>query len=192
MRFVRNLRYAWRLLCRNPSLSVIIVLTLALGIGANTAIFTIDYATLFAPVPYPKPKQLVTVWSGTNANHLNPSPQTFIEWKKLNRSFQEFSAFTGGTFGVSNIDQPESVWGMRITANYFRTLGSPFFLERDFLSGEDQEGTNHVVILTHKLWSHLGADPNLVGHTMRIDGAGDHHFRRSVFWLRPSLNCLAE
>lgn len=146
---------------------MIILLTLALGIGTNTAIFTVDYATLFAPLSYPQPKQLVTVWSGTNAN---PSPQAFVEWRKLSRSFQELSAFTGGTFGISNVDPPESVWGMRVTANYFRTLGSPFFLGRDFLPGEDQEGQNHVVILTHKLWSHLGADPNLVGHTMRIDG----------------------
>ncbi len=149
---------------------MIILLTLVLGIGANTAIFTVDYATLFAPLPYPQPRQLVTVWPGTNANSLSPSPQTFIEWRKLSRSFQELSAFAGGTFGISNIDQPESVLGMRVTANYFRTLGSPFFLGRDFLPGEDQEGQNHVVVLTHKLWSHLGADPNLVGHTMRIDG----------------------
>src|SRR5580700_6898008 len=113
MRFVLNLRYAWRLLLRNRGLNVIILLTLALGIGANTAIFTVDYATLFAPLTYPQPEQLVTVWSGTNGNRLNPSPKTFIEWRKLNRSFRELSAFTGGTFGIANIDQPESVWGMR-------------------------------------------------------------------------------
>ena len=94
---------------------------------------------------------------------MNPSPQTFIEWKKQSRTFQELSAFAGGTFGIANIDQPESAWGMRVTANYFHTLGSSFFLGRDFLPGEDQEGKNHVVILTHKLWSHLGADPNWLG-----------------------------
>lgn len=170
MRFVQNLRYAWRLLLRNRSLNVIILLTLALGIGANTAIFTVDYATLFAPLSYPQPDQLVTVWSGTNANRINPSPQAFVEWRKLSRTFQELSAFTGDTFGIANVDQSESVFGMRVTANYFHTLGSSFFLGRDFLPGEDQEGKNHVVILTHKLWSHLGADPKLVGHTMRIDG----------------------
>jgi putative ABC transport system permease protein len=168
MRFVQNLRYAWRSLLRNRGLNVIILLTLALGIGANTAIFTVDYATLFAPLSYPQPEQLVTVWSGTNGS--NPSPQTFVEWRKFSRTFRELSAFSGSTFGIANIDQPESVWGMRVTANYFHTLGSPFFLGRDFLPGEDQEGKNHVVILTHKLWSHLGADPKLVGHTMRIDG----------------------
>jgi putative ABC transport system permease protein len=170
MRFVQNLRYAWRLLLRNRSLNVIILLTLALGIGANTAIFTVDYATLFAPLSYPQPDQLVTIWSGTNPNRNNPSPQAFVEWRKLSRTFQELSAFTGDTFGIANVDQAESVFGMRVTANYFHTLGSSFFLGRDFLPGEDQEGKNHVVILTHKLWSHLGADPKLVGHTMRIDG----------------------
>lgn len=170
MRSIQNLRYAWRLLLRNRSLNVIILLTLALGIGANTAIFTVDYATLFAPLSYPQPDQLVTVWSGTNPNRNNPSPQAFVEWRKLSRTFQELSAFTGDTFGIANVDQSESVFGMRVTANYFHTLGSSFFLGRDFLPGEDQEGKNHVVILTHKLWSHLGADPKLVGHTMRIDG----------------------
>ena len=168
MRFVQNLRYAWRLLSRNRSLNVIILLTLALGIGANTTIFTVDYATLFAPLSYPQPDQLVTVWSGTN--QIDPAPQTFVAWRKLNRTFQELSAFTGETFGIAGIDRPESVLGMRVTANYFHTLGSSFFLGRDFLPGEDQEGKNHVVILTHKLWSHLGADPKLVGHTVRIDG----------------------
>ena len=170
MRFVQNLRYAWRLLLRNRSLNVIILLTLALGIGANTAIFTVDYATLFAPLSYPEPDQLVTIWSGTNPNRNNPSPQAFVEWRKLSRTFQELSAFTGDTFGIANVDQAESVFGMRVTANYFHTLGSSFFLGRDFLAGEDQEGENNVVILTHKLWSHLGADPKLVGHTVRIDG----------------------
>ena len=170
MGFVQNLRYAWRLLLRNRSLNVIILLTLALGIGANTAIFTVDYATLFAPLSYPQPDQLVTVWSGTNANLINPSPQAFVGWRKLSRTFQELSAFTGNTFGIADVNQSESVFGMRVTANYFHTLGSSFFLGRDFLPGEDQEGENHVVILTHKLWSHLGADPKLVGHTMRIDG----------------------
>jgi putative ABC transport system permease protein len=168
MRLVQNLRFAWRLLLRNRGLNVIILLTLALGIGANTAIFTLDYATLFAPLSYPQPEQLVTVWSGTNGS--NPSPQIFVEWRRISRAFKELSAFTGGTFGVSDIDHPESIWGMRVTANYFRTLGSSFLLGRDFLPGEDQEGKNQVVILTHKLWSHLGADPNLVGHVMRIDG----------------------
>ena len=138
MGFVQNLRYAWRLLLRNRSLNVIILLTLALGIGANTAIFTVDYATLFAPLSYPQPDQLVTVWSGTNANLINPSPQAFVGWRKLSRTFQELSAFTGNTFGIADVNQSESVFGMRVTANYFHTLGSSFFLGRDFLPGEDQ------------------------------------------------------
>ena len=116
MRFVQNLRYALRLLSRNRSLNVIILLTLALGIGANTAIFTVDYATLFAPLSYPQPDQLVTVWSGTN--QIDPAPQTFVAWRKLSRTFQELSAFTGETFGIAGIDRPESVLGMRVTANY--------------------------------------------------------------------------
>src|SRR5271156_5589 len=127
---LRTIRHTVRMLWKNPGLTLTVLFTLALGIGANTAIFTVDYATLFAPLSYPQPDQLVTVWSGTNANQINPSPQTFVEWRKLNRTFQELSAFTGGTFGIASIDRPESVLGMRVAANYFHTLGSPFFLGR--------------------------------------------------------------
>ncbi len=170
MQVFRHLQHASRGLWKNRGLTSIILLTLALGIGANTAIFTVAYATLLAPVPYPHPQQLVTVWTGTNPAPLNASPQTFIDWKTHSQAFQQLSAFAGGTFDIAQTNQPENVWGMRVTANYYGTLGASFFLGRDFLSDEDQSGRNHIVILTHKLWSHLGADPNVVGHTLRIEG----------------------
>jgi len=170
MPFLQSLRYTRRVLWKSPGLTLIILLTFALGVGANTAIFTIDYAALFAPLPYPHPEQLVTIWTGVQPNRDNPSPQTFIDWREQSRAFQNFSAFTGTTFDVANIDVPENIWGMRVTANYYRTLGSSFFLGRDFLQEEEQQGKNHVVILSHKLWQHLGADPKLIGHTLRVNG----------------------
>jgi putative ABC transport system permease protein len=139
-------------------------------VGANTAIFSVVYATQFAPLPFPHPDQLVSVWTSVKSDLGYPSPKDFIEWRAQSRAFQELSAFAGGTFDVGGLDQPENVWGMRVTSNYYRTLGSSFFLGRDFLADEDHEGMNHVVILTHKLWYHLGADPNLIGHTLRVDG----------------------
>jgi putative ABC transport system permease protein len=163
-------RYTWRVLWKNPAVTVILLLTIALGVGANTAIFTVVYATQFAPLPYPHPEKLVSLWTSVKSHRGYPSPKDFIEWRAQSRAFQELSAFVGGTFDVASFDQPENVWGMRVTSNYYRTLGSSFFLGRDFLPDEDHEGRNHVVILTHKLWEHLGADPNLVGHTLRVDG----------------------
>jgi putative ABC transport system permease protein len=166
----RSLRFGLRTLLKNPGLSLIILLTLALGVGANTAIFTVDYAVLSEPLPYPHPEQLVTVWTGRMPHRDYPSAKNVIDWRPQNQSFQDVSAFTGTTFDIASINLPENVWGMRVTSNYFRTLGSSFFLGRDFLQHEDQEGKNHVVILTHKLWNHLGADPKIVGHTLRVNG----------------------
>jgi putative ABC transport system permease protein len=166
----RSLRFGLRMLLKNPGLSLTILLTLALGVGANTAIFTVDYAVLLAPLPYPHPEQLVSVWTGRTPHRDYPSAKNVIDWSRQSQPFQDLSAFTGTTFDIASIDLPENVWGMRVTSNYYRTLGSSFFLGRDFLHDEDQEGRNHVVILTHKLWNHLGGDPKMVGRTLRVNG----------------------
>ena len=167
---MQSLRYTLRTWRKNSSLVAIILLTLSLGVGANTAIFTVVYATLLAPLPFPQSERLVSVWTLDKSHRDNPSPQDFLAWRRYGRAFQSLSAFTGGTFDVATLDQPENVWGMRVSSNYYRTLGVSFFLGRDFLPGEDRAGKNHVVILTHKLWKHLGGNAKLVGHTLRIDG----------------------
>jgi putative ABC transport system permease protein len=167
---LRNLRYSVRTLCRNPGLTLTVLFTLALGIGANTAIFTVDYATLLAPLPYPHPEQLVVVWSKIKTFHNGISAGDFTDWQRQNSSFQALKAFTGGSFNIASKDQPENIDGMQVTAGYYNMLGLPFFLGRDFLPEEGVDGKNHVVILTHKLWSHLGADPKIVGRSMQING----------------------
>ncbi len=167
---LRNLRYAVRMLARNPGLTFTVLFTLALGIGANTAIFTVDYATLLAPLPYPQPKQLVMVWSKIKTFRNGISAGDFTDWKRQNSSFQDLNATTGGSFNIASKDQPENIDGGQFTPGYFNMLGLPFFLGRDFLPEEGVDGKNHEVILTHKLWSHLGADPRLIGHSMRING----------------------
>jgi putative ABC transport system permease protein len=167
---LRNLRYSVRTLCRNPGLTLTVLFTLALGIGANTAIFTVDYATLLAPLPYPHPEQLVVVWSKIKTFHNGISAGDFTDWQRQNSSFQALKAFTGGSFNIASKDQPENIDGVQVTAGYYNMLGLPFFLGRDFLPEEGVDGKNHVVILTHKLWSHLGADPKIVGRPMQING----------------------
>jgi putative ABC transport system permease protein len=167
---VQNLRYSLRRLYKNPGLTFTVLLTLALGIGANTAIFTIDYATLLAPLPYPKPDQLVVVWSKIQSFHNGVSAGDFTDWKQQSTSFQDLNAWTGGAFNIATHDQPEFVQGTRATVGYFRMLGDEFYLGRDFLPEEGQAGKDHVVILTHKLWQRLGANREILGTAMRIDG----------------------
>jgi putative ABC transport system permease protein len=167
---LRNLRYTVRTLWKNPGLTLTVLFTLALGIGANTAIFTVDYATLLAPLPYPQPDQLVVVWSKIQTFHNGISAGDFTDWKQQNSSFQALHAFSGGSFNISTNAEPENIDGLQVTAGYYNMLGRPFFLGRDFLPEEGVDGKSHVVILTHKLWSHLGADPKLIGQSMRIDG----------------------
>lgn len=168
--FIRNLRYSTRSLWKNPSLTLTVLLTLALGIGANTAIFTVDYATLLAPMPYPEPDQLVVVWSKIQTFHNGISAGDFTDWKRENSSFQDINAFTGGSFNIASKDEPENIDGRQVTVGFYKMFGRPFFLGRDFLPEEGVEGKDHVVILTHKLWAHLGGDSKIIGKSMRING----------------------
>lgn len=166
---LRNLRHTVRMLWKSPGLTITILLTLALGIGVNTAIFTVDYATLLAPLPYPQPEQLVVVWSKIKTYHNGISAGDYKDWNEQSRSFSTLSAFTGGSFNIATKDVPENIDGMQVTPGYYNMLGNPFFLGRDFLPEEGKEGKGHVVILTHKLWSHLGSDRTLVGKTMHVN-----------------------
>jgi putative ABC transport system permease protein len=104
---LRNLRYTVRQLVKSPVFALTAVLTLALGIGANTAIFTVVYATLLAPMPYPEPDQLVMVWSKIQTYHNSIAAQDFIDWKNQNTVFQDINAWTGGSFNLATKDQPE-------------------------------------------------------------------------------------
>jgi putative ABC transport system permease protein len=167
---LRNIRYSARTLWKNPGLTLTVLLTLSLGIGANTAIFTVDYATLLAPMPYPEPDQLVVVWSKIQTFHNGISAGDFTDWKRENSSFQDINAFTGGSFNIASKDQPENIDGRQVTTGFYKMFGRPFFLGRDFLPEEGVEGRDHVVILTHKLWSHLGSDRKVIGQSMRING----------------------
>ena len=167
---LQNLRFSLRMLRKNPGLTITVLLTLALGIGANTAIFTVDYATLLAPMPYPHSNQLVVVWSKIQGFHNGVSAGDYTDWKRQSTSFEDLNAWTGGSFNIATKDQPENIDGRRTTPGFYRMLGIPFFMGRDFLPEEGQPGRDHVVILTHKLWEHLGANPKILGQPVRLDG----------------------
>ena len=169
---IRNLQYAVRQLIKSPVFTLTAALTLALGIGANTAIFTVVYATLLAPMPYPEPDQLVMVWSKIQTYHNSIAAQDFIDWKNQNTVFQDINAWTGGSFNLATKDQPEYIEGQQTTPGMYRMMGAPFRFGRDFLPEEGVAGREHVVILLNKLWKRLGSDPNIIGKQVKIDGTG--------------------
>lgn len=165
---LQNLSYGVRMLRKNPGLTIAVIATLALGIGATTAIFTVVYSTLLAPLPLPHPDQLVMVWANPGQRNAI-SAGDFLDWQRNNHSFQGLSAITGGNFNLSTKGQPERVDGRRVTPGFFKMMGFPLMLGRDFLPEEGVPGKDHVVILTHKLWARLGSDRNIIGKPMRIN-----------------------
>ena len=167
---LRNLQYAMRQLRKSPVFTATAILTLALGIGANTAIFTVVYATLLAPMPYPQPDQLVMVWSKIQGGRNGIAAQDYLDWKNQNTVFQDLNAFTGGSFNLATKDQPEYLEGQQTTPGMYRMMGAPFRYGRDFLPEEGIAGRDHVVILLNKLWKRLGSDPNIIGKSVQING----------------------
>src|ERR1051325_3133492 len=167
----QNLRYSLRLLTKKPGFTVAAVLTLALGIGATTAIFSVVYATLFEPMPYPKPDQLVMVWSQANQGRNSVSAGDYLEWKRRATSFQYLEAWSGGTFNVATAEHPEQIQAALMTPGFFRMTGSPMWLGRDFLPEEGEAGKDHVVVMTHRIWSQsFGADREIIGKQIRMNG----------------------
>ena len=140
-----------------PAITLTILLTLALGTGATTAIFTVDYAALIAPPPYPHPEQLVYVWSKINGNPNGVSAGDFTDWVQQSHSFQKLAGQTDDTFNVGSGDRLENMNGQYVTPGFYDMLDGPgqFFLGRDFLPEEGVAGKNNVVIITHKLWMYL-------------------------------------
>jgi putative ABC transport system permease protein len=167
---LQNLRFSLRMLARNPGLTITVLLTVALGIGANTAIFTVDYATLLAPLPFPQPNQLVMVWSSIQGNRNGVAAGDFTDWKQQNTVFSDLNAWSGTSFNIATKDQPQYLQASVTTPGLLQMEGEPLFLGRYFVPEEGQAGHDHVVILTHKLWLKLGADRKIIGTTLRLDG----------------------
>src|SRR5438477_3905155 len=166
----QNLNYGIRTMSRNPSFTVTAVLTLALGIGATTAIFSVVYA-VFGPMPYPKSEHLVMVWSTARGNRNSVSAGDYLDWKQRSSSFQGMGAWSGASFNVGSSDRPEQVAGSQRTPGFFTMEGLPMMLGRDFLSEEGQPGRDHVVILSHRLWSrHFAEDRTLLGREIQMSG----------------------
>ena len=158
------------MLRRSAGVTVAVVATIALGIGATTAIYTVVYATLLSPLPLPHPEQLVMVWSKIQGSRNGIAAGDFLDWQRYSRSFQSLCAFTGGNFNLGTKDKPEEVQGRLASPGFLRMQGFPFLLGRDFLAREGVPGNEKVVVLTHKLWAKLGSDKNVVGSQLRMNG----------------------
>ncbi len=168
---LRDFRFALRLLWQHKTFTAIAVLALALGVGPNTAIFSVIYATLYAPMPYPNADQLVIVWSKIQGNRNGIAAGDFLDWQKQSTSFQGLWAWTGFSANLGGAEGPEQVPGTQSTPGQLSGLGVPPVIGRDFRLDEDQPGKNHVVIFSNRLWKRrFGGDRNIVGQTIRMNG----------------------
>jgi predicted permease len=176
--FIENLtqdvRYGLRTLCKNPGFAAVAILTLGLGIGANTAIFSAVNDVLLRPLPYPNSNQLVRVWATdtkSGANHDVASYPDFADWAAQSRSFQQIEAYAGRSYNLSGGDHPERIAGVRESAGLLRMLGMKPLLGRGFSVDEQMPGRSHLVLLSETLWrSHFGASTRILGATVKLDG----------------------
>lgn len=170
---VQDFRYGVRLLRRSPVFTVVAVLTLALGIGANTAIFSVVHAVLLRPLPFPESDRLVRLFeSSPSGNHRNVvNPLNFLNWRDRTRSFQQMAAMHGWTSNVTGEGEPLAVDGMRVSTEFFSVLGVSPFMGRGFIAEEGIEGRDHSVILSYAFWqSHYGGDRGTLGRTIMLNG----------------------
>jgi predicted permease len=168
-----DVKYGFRILVKSPGFTLIAVLTLALGIGANTAIFSVVNGVLLRPLSYPHGERIVEI-SRTFRHELEPSNFTanqFAFWKGHGEPFQYLAATTSMGFNLSGESRPERVRALRVSSEYFHVLGVQPALGRDFLGEEDSAGGPNVTILSHGVWTRdLGADPQVLGKSVLLDG----------------------
>jgi putative ABC transport system permease protein len=164
-----DLKLAVRVLTRAPGFSTAVIVALALGIGPNTAIFSIVYATLLAPLPFPHSNQLVMVWSEVRENRDGTSPAEYLDWKRQATSFQYLEPFWPRYFNLATPEAPERVRARQTSPDGYRMLGEGVWLGRDFRADEDQPGRNQVALLSHRLWQRMGADHSIIGRDIRLD-----------------------
>jgi predicted permease len=168
---LRDVRFGLRLLWRSPGFTAVALLALALGIGANTAIFSVVYATLLAPLPYPNPDQLVMVWSRIQGNRNVTAAGDFLDWKQQSTAFQDINAWTGGAVNLATAQRPEQMDAVFMTPGFNTMIGTPMFLGRDFRLEEGHPGEDQVVILRYRVWEErFDRNPAIIGTQIRVDG----------------------
>ena len=173
---IQDLRFAFRQMVKKPGFTAVVVLTMALGIGANAAIFSVLDAVLLRPLPYSNPEGLIKVWSRFTGIGL-PNDQNWVsapefrDLQQLNKSFSELAAIGSGSINLGVKGSPQRVVGAAVSPGLFSMLGAQPLLGRTFLAEEAQPGRDHEVLLSYGLWRRVfGGNPNVIGSTIDIDG----------------------
>ena len=174
---MRNLRYALRTLRNSPGFTLVTVVTLALGIGANAAIFSIVYAALLRPLPYREPDRLYTIGEvrsqqfTADADVADNSNPDFLDWKRMSKTFQSFCAFSGDAFILEAGGEPRNTFAAQVTPNFFSTLGVKPAFGRDFVESDQQQYTPQVAILGARLWrAEFAGDRGVIGRVIHLNG----------------------
>ncbi len=169
---LQDLKFAIRMLRKAPGFAAISILTLALGIGANTAIFSVVNAVLLRPLPFKDSSQIVLIHeTAKSVGDVSVSYDDFLDWRQQSHAVAEMAAVHNVGFNLSGVVQPENIGGYAVSPNFLSLLGIRPVLGRDLLPSEEKQGTAPVVLLSYRLWqSHLGGDPQAIGRTIALDG----------------------
>jgi putative ABC transport system permease protein len=172
-----DLKHGLRVLLKNPGFTAAAIIVLALGIGANTAIFSVVNAVLLRPLPFRDPARLVQIWhvppakSFPGMTEFAVSAANFIDWQQQNDVFDKMAIYTGSSLNLTGREQPEALRGAAVSADFFSTLQVQPMLGRTFTPDQDQQGHNHAVILSYGLWkTRFAANPNIAGQSVNLDG----------------------
>ena len=170
--FLQDARYGLRLLVRRPGFSLVAVLTLALGIGAATSIFSVVEAVLLRPMPFPNPDRLVLMGIvGRNAGEFPLPDSDFVEWRERNRTADAVAAYSEQRINITGDGQPERVQGAVVTDQFFRILGTPAERGRVFQEGDDRPGAQKVAVISHRFWQRrFNSRADIVGQTAVLGG----------------------
>lgn len=166
-----DVRYSLRMMAKSPGFTAVACLTLALAIGANTAIFSFVDGVLLKPLPYPEPEKILSLWEkppGYDRNGI--STLNFLDWKEQSTVFSHVTALSGGGMTMTGTGEPQLLRGQTVGAQYFDLFGTKAAIGRTFAPDEDQPGKQYVVVLTHKIWmSRFGGDPSVLGRTITLN-----------------------
>ncbi len=168
-----DLRFAVRVLLKRPGFTVVALLTLALGIGANAAIFGVVDAVLFKPLPFAHPERLVQIWERNQKSgddHDSVMAANYLDWRSSSHAFEELAAHAGTSVNLTGLPEPERIRAGRVSASLFPLLGVQPEIGRVFYADEDQPGHQSVVVISNRLWkSNFGSDPEVIGRTITLN-----------------------